>query len=148
MSNSELEIAKGLFENISSVGDVSTERALELVDDNVIWEVCPGPAEAVMPFCGVFHGKTGVQNWIEQLNEHAEILEVDRNYVPASQGHVFCYGDARMRVRGRLTTFFFIEWVEVKEGKVVRYKEVIDTAGMLKQIGLYDQLSGSPKAEV
>jgi ketosteroid isomerase-like protein len=133
-----LKIARELFENISSEGDVSAEAAMDLLDDAVIWEVCPGAAEAHLPFCGVFHGKAGVRNWIAQLNEHAEILEVDRNYVPAEQGHVFCYGDARMRIRGRLTTFFFIEWVEVRDGKVVRYKEVIDTLGIVKQLQAYD----------
>ncbi|WP_163930077.1 nuclear transport factor 2 family protein [Paraferrimonas sp. SM1919] len=134
-----LDIAKALFENISSEGEVSTTDALALVDDNVIWEVCNGPNEKYLPFSGTFHGKVGVENWIAELNEHVEMEQIDRNYIEAEKGHVFCYGDARMRVRGRLTTFFFIEWVIIENGKVVKYKEVIDTARIIHCMKNYDR---------
>lgn len=109
-------------------GDVP--RLLSWCADDVVFEVA-APREH--PYGGAFHGHHGVSRFLAAIAGTVDILEFAPGQTLSGDGHVVVVGTERGRVK-RTGREYATPWVhlwEVKDGKVTRFREWLDTATFL-----------------
>ena len=111
------------FEN----GDM--EGILALMSDDVDW-IHPGHAD--IPFAGTYKGKQGVQHFFENAFEHLDVVEQQVFDFLVKGDRVAALGFEKMRVKvtGKEYESNWIHLYTVRDGKVVRFEEFIDTAAV------------------
>ncbi len=115
----------GAFER----GDVDV--VLSLLHDDITWDF-PGPRE--IPYTGTYQGRERVREFFEEIGASvsAEAFTVER--CVADGDVVVAVGHERMRLKATGRTFE-MQWADVfdlREGKIVRFREYTDTGAILK----------------
>ena len=111
-----------------ATGDLDT--VLSVMDESVVW-YHPGQ-KSDFPLAGEFVGRDGVREFFTIAFENLDVLDQEVFASVAQGDHVLVQGREHMRVKatgGEYDT----HWVHaytLKDGKVVRFEEYIDTAQM------------------
>jgi len=108
-------------------GDI--ESILALMADDVEW-VHPGPK--TIPFAGAFQGKDGVEQFFAIAIEHLDVLDQTVGDLVAHEDRVAAFGSEHMRVKttGLEYQSNWIHVYTIKDDKIVRFEEYIDTASV------------------
>jgi ketosteroid isomerase-like protein len=109
-------------------GDISV--LLNGFAEDVDWYVT-GPAD--IPICGSRRGHEGVAQFFKALGEMLETQQFEPQEFVAQNDNVAVLGHERHRVKST-GHIFEGNWVQVftlSEGKVVRFREYIDTAALV-----------------
>ncbi len=125
MSVSNAQIVGGIYESFGK-GDI--EGALAVMDETVIW-FHPGSKEDI-PFAGEFEGPEGVQEFFRIALSNIDVLSQDVHSTVSEGDRVLVLGHERMKVKATGKEYAS-EWIHaytLKDGKVVRFDEFIDTA--------------------
>jgi uncharacterized protein len=124
---SGLELAQKVYECFGK-GDLP--GVLSCLADDVEWELI-GPS--TIPYFGTYRGREGVQAFFSKLLEVEEILQFVPEQFIDGRDAVAVLG--RERCRSKATgKEFSARWVQIFDcvsGKVVRWREYIDTAPMV-----------------
>jgi ketosteroid isomerase-like protein len=122
-----LELAKQLYESFDK-DDIP--GVLSCLADDIVWELNGSPA--LIPYFGTFRGKEEVRNFFARVFAAEEIIQfaaeqfIDGGDAVVVVGREHC----RARATGRE---FKVRWAHVfdcRDGKIVRWREFIDTAPM------------------
>jgi ketosteroid isomerase-like protein len=121
------DVAKKIYECFAK-GDLS--GVLACLSESIEWKLI-GPSS--IPYFGTYKGISGVEKFFASLFEHEEILEFVPEEFIGSEKSVAVTG--RERCRAKSTSIeFTVQWTQifdVTNGKVVRWREYIDTAPMV-----------------
>jgi ketosteroid isomerase-like protein len=105
-------------------------RLLACCAEDVVFEVA-APREH--PYGGAFHGHHGVSRFLAAIVGTVDLLEFAPGDTFHGAGHVVVVGRERGRVK-RTGREYATPWVhvwEVRDGKVARFREFLDTATFL-----------------
>lgn len=131
--SSTREIATGWFDALTS-GDF--ERALGYLADDVEWinfTPVPGHNDA-MPWIGTCHGKAQV---LDSLTVFTGVVEVGHEelmnlVVEGEQAMGVLYEKSTVKRTGQVFEIEFIQWLTVRDGKIVRWKSFTDPSSILR----------------
>jgi hypothetical protein len=120
-------VIAGIYESFET-GDTAT--ILGSMADDVVW-LHPGPGS--IPFAGKFEGKAGVQRFFDTAIASIDVLEQRVHTLLADGDQVAAIGFERMRVKatGREYASEWVHLYTLRDGKVVRFEEYIDTAALV-----------------
>lgn len=109
-----------------ATGDL--EGVLSVMDDSVVW-LHPG-TKAEIPFAGEFKGPEGVREFFSIAFSSIDVVEQDVFSTVSEGDQVLVLGRERMRVKatGKEYDSNWIHAYTLRDGKVVRFEEYIDTA--------------------
>ena len=120
-------------------GSMDTERSREagmqsllgLYSEDIIWEV---PQMDNVRFSGKRRGIEGVKEFFSTMMEDLEFLELEPQEYIADGDNVVTLGRYSWRVRstGREFSSAFAHVCTVRDGKIVRFREYMDTAAEVK----------------
>ncbi|WBP85155.1 nuclear transport factor 2 family protein [Kitasatospora cathayae] len=129
------EIATGWFAALTS-GDF--ERALNYLADDVEWiNYTPVPDwNDAMPWIGTLRGKAAVK---DSLGVFAGLVELGKEelielVVDGEQAMGVLYERSTVRKTGMAFEIEFIQWLTVRDGKIVRWKSFTDPSQILRAI--------------
>lgn len=129
------ETATGWFDALTG-GDF--ERALGYLADDVEWinyTPVPGWNDA-MPWIGTLHGKAAVK---DSLGVFAGVVELGKEelvelVVDGEQAMGVLHERSTVRRTGMAFEIEFIQWLTVRDGKIVRWKSFTDPSQILRAI--------------
>ena len=106
--------------------------------DDVVWELMPGPAEATVPWLGVYRGRTGVEDCLARF---AGAVEAERFETSApmigDDGTIAVpgYTDLVARASGRRFRIEFVEYFRFRGDRIAFVKVYGDTAAAREALG-------------
>ena len=127
MTTSNSQVIETIYENFAK-GDV--DGVLSVMADDVVW-FHPGSKDEI-PLAGEFNGIEGVREFFTIAGTRLDVLDQEVFSTVAEGDQVLVRGREHMRVKdtgGEYDT----PWIHaytLKDGKVVRFEEYIDTAQM------------------
>ncbi|MFH8386522.1 nuclear transport factor 2 family protein [Kitasatospora sp. NPDC018058] len=129
------EIATGWFDALTG-GDF--ERALGYLADDVEWinyTPVPGWNDA-MPWIGTLRGKAAVR---DSLGVFAGMVELGKEelvelVVDGEQAMGVLHERSTLRTTGMAFEIEFVQWLTVRDGKIVRWKSFTDPSQILRAI--------------
>lgn len=100
---------------------------VEKMSDDVVWEL---PASAEVPFSGVFKGKDGVMRFFKEIATLNDFHEFNLEDVLSGENKVVVTGNlkATSKSTGKTSQNRWAHCWELKEGKVTRHYEYVDSA--------------------
>ena len=115
----------------AAFGSGNIPALLELVDDDIEWHAVIGAAPHV-PTAGKRHGKQAVAEFFRVLSQTVEFSRFEPREFIAQGDQVVVLGsyEGRAKATGRT---FAEEWAMVdtiRNGKIVRFREYVNTAAM------------------
>jgi ketosteroid isomerase-like protein len=112
-------------------GDIET--LMTLLDRDVQWDT-PGPAE--LPTSGRRRGLEQVRGFFHTLNETFEIQRFEPKTFLSQGEIVVVLGDdtARIRATGKMIVTPWVHAFTLKDGKVTRFQEYLDTAPFVAEL--------------
>jgi uncharacterized protein len=108
------------------------DAVLSVLDDDIEWD-----ATDALAHTGLFHGHSGVSDYIKGLSEAWEEYElVPEDFTESPDGrHVMVLGTVRGRlVSGQEVDARFAHVLEVEHGKVTRLKVCLDREAALREM--------------
>jgi ketosteroid isomerase-like protein len=99
---------------------------------DVVWRLVGRPAD--VPYAGEFRGHAGTQKFFEGLGGAIDILEFGPSEIIEGGDKIVALGREQSRVKATGRTYE-TDWVHVfhvKDGKIVKFQEFMDTATMAK----------------
>ncbi len=102
---------------------------LALMSEDVDW-IHPGHGD--IPFAGIYKGKQGVQDFFENAFKHLDVVDQQVFDFLVKGDRVAALGSEKMRVKmtGREYESNWIHLYTIRDAKVVRFEEFIDTAAV------------------
>jgi uncharacterized protein len=119
-----------MFYRAVASGDVPT--LLGLLDDNVEWTEAAG-----FPYAGTYYGRQAVLNGVfAKTADEWESPEVEPSQLVAEGDEVVGLGtySGTYKATGKSFSARFAHSVTVKDGKIVRFEQVVDTAEVNKAL--------------
>ena len=115
-------------------GDIST--ILGMVDDNVDWHGVIG-TEGVLPQAGRRHGRPAVAEFFRQVAEATTFESFEPREFIAQGDQVVATGHYRGKANptGERYASDWVMIFEIKNGKVVRFREFTDSAQLVRVYG-------------
>ena len=112
-------------------GDI--DGLLALLDEGVEW-VTPGPSS--LPTAGKRRGREAIRGFFKTLNEVFEIQRFEPKTFAAQGDLVIVIGDddARVRATGKIISEPWVHVFTVRNGKVVAFQEILDTAATVAEL--------------
>ena len=109
------------------------ERVAALVDDDIDWIVY-GPID-VFPFAGARRGKTAVLKALADIERDYEIKRYIPEVIIADGDRAAVLSDAAFmqRATGRMLSFRIVNFLRLRDGKVVEFREFSDTFDVTQQ---------------
>ncbi len=106
-------------------GDI--DGLMEFYTDDIDWEVY-GPSS--LPTAGSYIGKDAVRSFFGKVNELLETEKFDVHGYVAQGDTVVAIGEYlwRSKVTGRVFDAHFVHVVNIRDGKIYRFREYTDTA--------------------
>ena len=110
-------------------GDVTS--LLGLLSDDIVWEPVLGTASHV-PFSGKRHGKPAVAEFFQLVATHEDFAQFEPREFVAQGDAVVAIGryTATAKSTGKTFDSDFAMAFTVKDGKIVRFREFTDSAGV------------------
>ena len=110
-------------------GDVAT--LLGLMSDDVVWEPVLGTASHV-PFSGKRQGKPAVAEFFQLVAAHEDFTQFEPREFVAQGDTVAAIGHYRSVTKptGKVFDADFVMVFTLKDGKLVRFREFTDSAGV------------------
>ena len=105
------------------------DAALDVIDDAAIWEFS-GPK--AIPFAGQWGGRGRARELFERIRSTVEVKEFKVERIVADGDTVAVFGKERFLVK-RTGREWAVEWVqvhEVRDGRIVKFREYTDTAAI------------------
>ncbi|HEV3438848.1 MAG TPA: nuclear transport factor 2 family protein [Gemmata sp.] len=121
-----LELARKLYDSFEK-DDIP--GVLSCLADDIVWEL-NGPTS--IPYFGTFRGKEAVQKFFAKVAAEEEILQFGAEQFIDGGDSVAVVGREHCRARATGKEFK-VRWTHVfdcRDGKIVRWREFIDTAPM------------------
>ena len=108
-------------------GDIPT--VLNTLTDDVEWEVA-GPSQ--IAYAGVRRGREQVRQFFQVLGQSVDIQQFEPREFIAQGNHVVVLGFERLRVKstGCIVDDHWVMVFTLRDGRVVRFREYIDTAAI------------------
>ena len=121
---SNLEIVQNGYDNFLK-GNIP--GLVDLLSDDITWEL---PKLADVPFSGVFKGKNGVMEFFQQIAASNDFHEFNITDFIAEGDKVVALGNlkATSKTTGKTATNKWAHFWQLKDGKVIRHYEYVDTA--------------------
>ena len=122
-----LELAKKLYDCFEK-DDIP--GVLSCLADDIVWELNGPPA--LIPYFGTFRGKEEVQKFFARVFAEEEILLFEAEQFIDGGNSVAVVGREHCRAKATGKEFS-VRWTHVfdcRDGKIVRWREFIDTAPM------------------
>ena len=130
------ETVRQVYSNFEVLGRAGAERPdmkplLSLYSDDVEWHV---PAMENVPFAGPRRGIAGVRDFFAAITEGLEVLQFEPREYIAQGDKVVALGRYSWRVRatGREFSSDFAHVCTIRNGKIVRFHEYMDTAAEVR----------------
>lgn len=130
------ETVRQVYSNFEVLGRAKAERPdmkplLSLYSDDVEWHV---PAMENVPFAGPRRGIAGVRDFFAAITEGLEVLQFEPREYIAQGDKVVALGRYSWRVRatGREFSSDFAHVCTIRNGKIVRFHEYMDTAAEVR----------------
>lgn len=130
------ETVRQVYSNFEVLGRARAERPdmkplLSLYSDDVEWHV---PAMENVPFAGPRRGIAGVRDFFAAITEGLEVLQFEPREYIAQGDKVVALGRYSWRVRatGREFSSDFAHVCTIRNGKIVRFHEYMDTAAEVR----------------
>ncbi|MGP4109589.1 nuclear transport factor 2 family protein [Streptomyces sp. 4N509B] len=129
------EVAENWFEGLTT-GDI--DRALGCLADDVEWinyAVVPGYNDA-MPWIGTYQG---VDEVMETFRIFSSIVDVNHEelvtlVVDGENAMGVIYERSTVKETGRVFEIEFIQWLTVRDGRIVRWKSYTDPSEILRAL--------------
>jgi ketosteroid isomerase-like protein len=125
-----------VYENFEALGRAAAKRPdlqplLSLYADDVEWHV---PEMEDVPFAGPRKGIAGVRDFLTAVTEDLEVLQFEPREYIAQGDKVVALGRYSWRVKatGREFSSDFAHVCTVRDGKIVRFHEYMDTAAEIR----------------
>lgn len=111
------------------------ESPLELMREDIEWTLL-GPKEHI-PYVGTYVGKEGYMQWLQIFLANVEILEFPVHEIIEDGDMIVALGFEKIRVRstGRECSYNWAHYWNLKDGKLAKYTEFIDTAAVMLAYG-------------
>ena len=130
------ETVRQVYSNFEVLGRARAERPdmkplLSLYSDDVEWHV---PAMENVPFAGPRRGIAGGRDFFAAITDGLEVLEFEPREYIAQGDKVVALGRYSWRVRatGREFSSDFAHVCTIRNGKIVRFHEYMDTAAEVR----------------
>ena len=127
---SEQENVQAVQQMYTAFGRSDISALLNGLADDVNWQVA-GPAD--IPVCGTRSGREEVAQFFTALGATLETQQFEPQEFIAQGDKVVVLGHERHRVKSTGRTYEG-DWVQVftlRDGKVVRYREYVDTSALV-----------------
>ena len=125
-----------VYENFGALGGAGGKRAdiqplLSLYSDDVEWHV---PEMEGVPFAGPRRGIAGVRDFFAAVTDSLDVLQFEPQEYIAQGDKVVALGRYSWRVKatGREFSSDFAHVCTVRDGKIVRFHEYMDTAAEVR----------------
>lgn len=128
ITNDAMTISKSIY---ASFGRGDLDAVIEVLADEIVWELV-GPK--TIPYFDRYAGKDGVRQFFARLFESEEILEFEPIEWVGNGDKVVVLGREKCRSR-KTGREFKAQWAhifEAKNGKLVSWTEIIDTAPIVQ----------------
>ncbi len=124
------EILKDLYQ---AYRKGNAERVAALIDDDIDWCIY-GPAR-VFPFEGPRRGKAQVMDVLASIGKHYELKRHDQEImiVEGNRASVLSQAAFVQRATGRTLSMRLINFIRVRDGKIVEFREFSDTFDVVEQ---------------
>jgi uncharacterized protein len=116
----------------SAFGKGDMPGVFDTLSPDIVWRLVGRPVD--VPYAGEFRGHAGTQKFLEGLVGALDILEFGPSEVIDAGDKIVALGRERCKVKATGRTYE-TDWVHVfhlKDGKIVRFQEFMDTATMAK----------------
>jgi hypothetical protein len=109
------------------------DALLSLFDENIEW-FSPGPAD--LPTAGTRRGRQQVADFFKIVNEVFEFQRFEPQTFIAQDDRVVVLGEdtARIKATGKVLDSEWAHVFSLKDGKVVKFHEYIDTAAIVEEL--------------
>lgn len=106
----------------------------EFLDDEVDWHI-EGPSE-IFAFGGACSGRKAVLSALRTLLARYEHLEYEPRFiiVDGDRACLFAFARIRDRETGRIAAADICDLMQIRDGKIVWYREIFDTLSAAEQI--------------
>ena len=125
-----------VYENLGALGRARTKRPdmtplLSLYSDDVEWHV---PAMENVPFAGPRRGIAAVRDFFAAVTEGLDVLQFEPHEYIAQGDKVVALGRYSWRVKATVREFSsdFAHVCTIRDGKIVRFHEYMDTAAEIR----------------
>jgi len=121
---SNLEIVQTGYDNFLQ-GNIPA--IIDLLSDDITWEL---PVSANVPFSGIFKGKNAVIEFFQKIAANNDFHEFNVTDFIADGDKVMALGNlkATSKTTGKTSSNKWAHFWELKDGKVLRHYEYVDTA--------------------
>jgi len=121
---SNLEIVQTGYDNFLQ-GNIPA--IIDLLSDDITWEL---PVSANVPFSGIFKGKNAVIEFFQKIAANNDFHEFNVTDFIADGDKVMALGNlkATSKTTGKSSSNKWAHFWELKDGKVLRHYEYVDTA--------------------
>jgi ketosteroid isomerase-like protein len=130
MSTDNISVVRGMYEAFQR-GDINA--VLNSYAPNITW-YSPGGRE--IPWAGARQGREQVGQFFAQLDASLEFLDFATEQFAASGDTVIVIGRDRVRVKasGDVLDEQWAHVMQVRDGQVVDFREIIDTAALVASL--------------
>ena len=111
------------------------ESTLDLMTDDIEWTLL-GPEDHI-PYIGTYKGKDQYMQWLQTFLSHIEILEFPVHDLVADGDRSVALGHEKIRGKstGRECSYDWAHVWTIKDGKLAKYTEFVDTAAVMLAFG-------------
>lgn len=123
-----LKKVQGIYEFFGK-GDIPS--IIDLLAEDVDWDV-PGTQD--IPYCGHYSGREGVKEFFEKVVSALDVHHYAPSEFFTQKDKVIVLGTERMGVKVTGRTFES-DWVQIwtlRDGKVIRFRELINSVTIMK----------------
>jgi ketosteroid isomerase-like protein len=126
IEETNLNVVNGAYEAYGR-GDI--EHVLGVQDTHVVAE-SPGPPD--IPWAGTHHGPDGMGRFFSAIDAASEVQAFEATSFIASGDQVIVMGTEKVRAKrtGRSYETHWIHAMTLKNGKIFRWREYVDTAAV------------------
>ena len=130
MSDQNVNVVKSSY---AAFGRGDIDGLLATLDPAIEW-VTPGPAD--LPTAGTRRGHDAVREFFKTLDDMYEIQSFDPKTFISQDEHVIVLGEDTFRIKatGTVATEAWVHHMTVRNGKVVAFREYIDTAPVVTEL--------------
>jgi ketosteroid isomerase-like protein len=110
-----------------------SERVAATLDDDIDW-VIYGPID-VFPFAGARKGKTAVMKALAGIDRDYELKRYVPEVILADGDRAAVLSDVAFmqRATGRMLSFRIVNFLRLRDGKVIEFREFTDTLDLTQQ---------------
>ncbi len=109
------------------------DQMMAMQTDDVVWDICDGPATGVVPYFGIWKGTEGCLACLEAYGGavEPEVFEIDEYLGDNDKGLVRGHETVQVNATGKAFTTDFTFMLTIRDGKVAGMKAYIDSAALV-----------------